>query len=79
MVGPISARNILFFSFLGRAGPNPDAWAGPTLARPRCNVNYLQDVNSVSRSACNRNGCRKWRLAEERLTRSRSLGRDQEA
>ena len=65
--------------FWGRAGPRPETWAGPTLARPKGTVNYLQNMNSGSRSAYNRNGCRKWRLAEERHTRSRSLGRDQEA
>jgi hypothetical protein len=59
MVGPISTQNIFLFSFLGQAGPSPDTWAGPTLAWPKCNVNYLQNVNSGSCFARNRNGCRK--------------------
>jgi hypothetical protein len=36
-----------------------------TLARPKGNVNYLQNVNSGSRSARNQNGCRDRRLTEE--------------
>ena len=71
-----SRPNIFSFSFL--AGPGPVNWARPKLARPKVNVNYLQNMNSGSHSACNWNGCRKWRLVEERLTRSRSLSRDQE-
>jgi hypothetical protein len=81
--GPILAQNgwadLGPKYFWGRAGPRPETWAGPTLARPKGNVNYLQNMNSGSRSACNQNGCRKWKMVEERLTRSRSLGRDQEA
>jgi len=48
-----------FFLFLGPGWTQPDSWAGPILARPKVNVNYLQNVNSGSRSACNRNGYRK--------------------
>jgi len=65
-------------------GINPEH-SGPISAQniffffgPKDNANYLQNVNSGSRSACNRNGCRNWRLTEEWFTQSRSLGRDQE-
>jgi hypothetical protein len=73
----ISTRQFYFFG--GLAEPSPDTWAMPTLARPKVNVNYLQNVNSSWHSACNWTGYRKWRLTEEQLTRSRSLAHDQEA
>jgi hypothetical protein len=47
--GPILAQN-------GRANLDPEyfmGWVGPTLARPKGNVNYLQNVNIGSHSACN--------------------------
>jgi len=66
---------------LGRSRPRIffGVGLGHTLARPKGNVNYLQNMNSGSHSPRNQNGCKNWRLMEEQLTQSRSLSSDQEA
>jgi len=73
--GPISTQNgwadLGLEHFWGWAGPSLDTWAGPTLARPKGNVNYLQKREQLRFTFCMQtNDCRSCRRAEERTTGS---------
>jgi len=60
------------FSFYRWAGSGPYIWAGPHQVRPTRRVNYMQNVNSSSRCACNSavaDGGEEWKVT---LRRDRS-------